>query len=205
MTNAALNDLCKAHKVTVKPSGGRSTPLKEDLVQALLAGTPHAHPKQSDAFAASRLLTLTSEALGVGGLELEVAQLQKRVWLPHVAPAEVSARLDVSPPLGLLLHGPPGCGKSLLAVRLARCLSKRPPLIVKGPELKSSLHGQDEQKIRGLFEVILDEAEALLGSRREDCSVIRGSADSHNTSIVTQFLSCMDGAAKRLEETPLGM
>ena len=142
MTNAALIALCSAHKVTVRTSCGRAAPLKADLVRALLDGN-NTHfvfptrPTEPAAFVPPSVLT--SAALGVGGLELEVAQLQTRLWLPHVAPAEVSTRLDVSPPLGLLLHGPPGCGKSLLAVRLARCLSPRPPRIVKG-ERALSLH-----------------------------------------------------------------
>jgi vesicle-fusing ATPase len=193
---------------------------------------------------------LTATMLGVGGLSDVVAQLNARIWLPHVASPDVTRRLDVTPPLGLLLYGPPGCGKSLLAVQLARCLTPRPPRIVKGPELKRGLWGGDEKGIRALFTsddydedndnydddddddddgyydddddedddddgggdrsgsrrsdqrghgdalhvVILDEAEVLLTSR-DSSSMAR-----HDNSNVAQFLSCMDGAAKRLDE-----
>jgi len=162
LTNETLRNLCKELNVTVRSNAVKSVlvqallaldpPIKEELVQALVEerypnkpfGTSRpAHPERSAVPAAAiPPRVLTCEALGVGGLELEVAQLQTRIWLPHVAPAEVSARLDVSPPLGLLLHGPPGCGKSLLAVRLARCLSPRPPRIVKG-ELSYTQRGRE--------------------------------------------------------------
>ena len=147
--------------------------------------------------------------LGVGGIDDVVSTLHERVWLPHVAPRCVTTRFGCLPPAGLLLHGPPGCGKSLLAVRLANCLSPIPPRIVKGPELKNSRWGQDEKGIRELFKpikgsrkwpgalsvVILDEADALLHSRSPG-----GNYDMLNSSNVTQFLSCMDGAQKRMSE-----
>ena len=102
--------------------------------------------------ARARPARLTAEYLGVGGLEETIAELDARVWLPHAAPAALLERLDVSPPLGVLLYGPPGCGKSHLAVALAEKLSKRPPRIVKGPELKQALWGADEGGVRSLFE-----------------------------------------------------
>ena len=73
MTNAALNALCRAHKVTVRTACGRAAPLKIDLVQALLDGnnTPFVPPKRPvgpAAFVAPSVLT--SEALGVGGHSL---------------------------------------------------------------------------------------------------------------------------------------
>ena len=159
---------------------------------------------------APRPARLTPAMLGVGGLDAVVAELDARVWLPHVAPAAAATRLDVTPPIGVLLYGPPGCGKSHLAVALAAAISpSRSPRIVKGPELKGSLWGQDEDGVRRLFEedahgseeeegprvVILDEAEALLSSR----DMIGGSAKHYN-STVTQFLACMDGAAERQTE-----
>ena len=160
---------------------------------------------------------LTADMLSVGGLDDVVAELHTRVWLPHVAPVAVTDRLDVIPPVGVLLYGPPGCGKSLLAVELAAAISPLPPRIVKGPELKSSLWGGDETSVRSLFEdenddeeddnamrvVILDEAEALLSSRSGD-GAEPGGNEKHYNSVVTQFLSCMDGANVRQAEKTSG-
>ncbi len=152
----------------------------------------------------------------VGGLDEEVAELNRRIWLPFLATASMSVRLDLRPPQGLILFGPPGCGKSLLAVALAKCLTLRAPKIVRGPELKSSAWGSDEENIRHLFEenahsrrephaksmkvIILDEAESILSARTAD----EGGSYKHYNTQVTQFLACMDGAHARLKERQEG-
>ena len=163
-TAEVLQRMCEAAGL---PKGGTKSTMVDHLLERRARGT--------------RPARLTPAMLGVGGLEAAVAELDTRVWLPHVAPAAAAARLDVTPPLGVLLYGPPGCGKSHLAVALANAISSVAPKIVKGPELKSALWGQDEQGVRSLFEegyrkedeaeavrvVILDEAESLLSARSE--------------------------------------
>lgn len=151
---------------------------------------------------------LTSSLLKVGGLENIVAQFNERVYLPLVvAPAAVD-RLGIPPPKGVLLHGPPGCGESLLATRVANILTPtKEPKIVQGPEVLSSLWGKEEERVRELFEppetgfqvVILDEAEVLLQRRGSEIG------HRHIDRIVSQFLSCMDGAAARMEEETQSM
>jgi ATP-dependent 26S proteasome regulatory subunit len=202
-TSDTLEQMCE-------DAGLPSTGSKAQMVEHLLTRRP----------AAARPARLTAAMLGVGGLEAAVAELDTRVWLPHVAPAAAATRLDVTPPIGVLLYGPPGCGKSHLAVALAHAISpSRSPKIVKGPELKGALWGQDEHAVRDLFEeedeegrmdgveggaeavrvVILDEAESLLSSRE-----LNGSSAKHYNSSVTQFLSCLDGAAERQAERGAG-
>lgn len=192
-TAEVLQRMCEAAGL---PKGGTKSTMVDHLLERRARGT--------------RPARLTPAMLGVGGLEAAVAELDTRVWLPHVAPAAAAARLDVTPPLGVLLYGPPGCGKSHLAVALANAISSVAPKIVKGPEIKSALWGQDEQGVRSLFEegyrkedeaeavrvVILDEAESLLSARSE----LGAASAKHYNSTVTQFLACMDGAAERQAE-----
>lgn len=53
---------------------------------------------------------------------------------------------------GLLLHGPPGCGKSLLAKRISAVLTRRPPTVVSGPEVLERFVGSSEANVRALFD-----------------------------------------------------
>lgn len=146
---------------------------------------------------------LTGALLGVGGLDSIIDKLNEQLYLPLIKAATASARLDVDPPKGILLHGPPGCGKSLLASRLATILSPhRPPEMVKGPEILNPFFGNTEHQVRELFEppygknhklkvVILDEADVILERRGMSLT------NRNMESVVAQFLACMDGAAER--------
>lgn len=72
---------------------------------------------------------------GVGGLEDALETIRRRIWVPLCAPRFLLDELGAERVKGLLLYGPPGCGKSYLAARLAAGLSRRPPTIVSGPEV----------------------------------------------------------------------
>mmetsp|Transcript_35960 Transcript_35960/g.74759 ORF Transcript_35960/g.74759 Transcript_35960/m.74759 type:complete len:1023 (-) Transcript_35960:613-3681(-) len=148
---------------------------------------------------------LTSSLLGVGGLDDVVAELNEQVYLPLKAAPAAAARFGVAPPSGIMLHGPPGCGKSLLATRLATLLApSREPHVVRGPEIMSKFWGEDEENVRELFEppayglkvVVLDEADTLLKRRGAE----GGPSGGHVDRIVAQFLSCMDGAAGHVQK-----
>ena len=75
---------------------------------------------------------------GVGGLAPALEEIRRRVWTPLCAPCSLLEELGAERVKGLLLYGPPGCGKSYLAARLASGLSRRPPTIVSGPEIMVS-------------------------------------------------------------------
>lgn len=72
--------------------------------------------------------------------------------MPLAAPADLLEDLGISPVRGLLLHGPPGCGKTLLARRLSAALTSRPPTVVSGPEILERFVGSSEANIRALFD-----------------------------------------------------
>lgn len=165
---------------------------------------------------------LEPHLLGVGGMDKVVEIIRRRVWVPLAAPRSLLDDLGVAPVSGLLLHGPPGCGKSLLARRLTSLLTPRPPTFVSGPEILDRFVGSSEANIRALFDfpppvaakdlgtgdaddalhvIVLDEFDAIAGKR----SAGGGSDGSERVrdSVVNQLLSRMDGVQELKRPTLL--
>ena len=95
----------------------------------------------------------TGSALGVGGLDGVLSQIQRRVWIPLAAPPALLDQLGIQPVRGLLLYGHPGCGKTLLARKLGGILSPcRPITIVSGPEIMDKFVGSSEKNLREIFD-----------------------------------------------------
>ena len=86
----------------------------------------------------------------VGGLDDQLDAIVRRVLASRANPA-AARRLGVGHVRGVLLSGPPGCGKTLLARELARTLGAREPQIVNGPEILDKFVGEAEKKVRQLF------------------------------------------------------
>lgn len=144
----------------------------------------------------------------IAGLEDAKDQMIEALELPYKQP-ELYKFYNMTPPKGILLFGPQGCGKTLCAKASAASLARTHGsenfqsgfIYVKGPELLSKWVGQSEQEIRGLFArgrehydrhgypalLFIDEADAILPMRGTGKS-----SDVENT-IVPQFLSEMDG------------
>jgi vesicle-fusing ATPase len=76
--------------------------------------------------------------------------IKRRVLASRANPA-AARRLGVSHVRGILLSGPPGCGKTLLARELSRILGAREPQIVNGPEILDKFIGEAERRVRELF------------------------------------------------------
>jgi len=127
----------------------------------------------------------------IGGMENTIKEVCK--LLVHLKHPEVLTRLGISPPRGALLHGPPGCGKTLLAHCIAGEIGL-PMFCVSGPELVSGVSGESEQNIRNLFQSARSQAPCILFL--DEVDVIAGDRESASKDmerrIVAQLISCMD-------------
>ncbi|MBD3729927.1 MAG: CDC48 family AAA ATPase [Sphingomonadales bacterium] len=133
----------------------------------------------------------------VGGMEDTIKALREMVELPLRYP-ELFTRLGVDPPKGVLLHGPPGTGKTRLAQAVAN-ESDAEFFIINGPEIMGSGYGESEKRLREVFEeatkaapaiVFIDEIDSIAPKRSE----VHGEAEKR---LVAQLLTLMDGLEAR--------
>ena len=133
----------------------------------------------------------------IGGLTEEIKKGREMVELPLKHP-ELFERLGIDPPKGILLHGPPGCGKTLLAKAVAN-ESDASFLVINGPEVVSKFVGEAEKKIREKFEeaekkapsiLFIDEIDAIASKREESYGEVE-------KRMVAQLLATMDGLNER--------
>lgn len=146
----------------------------------------------------------------VGGLDETIQRIKDTIELPILHP-QLFERFQYSAPKGFLLHGPPGCGKTLIGKATAYNLTQRLRkesgediegcfLHIKGPEILNMWLGESERKVREIFQiarekkdegklafVFIDEAESILGTRR----ALR--SHSISNTLVPMFCAEMDG------------
>jgi proteasome-associated ATPase len=146
----------------------------------------------------------------IGGLQHELEQVRDAVELPFLYPL-LFLEYKLSAPKGVLLYGPPGCGKTLIAKAVANSIAKKLGhltgkevrsyfLHVKGPELLNKYVGESERQVREVFKkakeraadgnpviVFFDEMDALFRTRGT------GISSDIESTIVPQFLSEIDG------------
>ena len=133
----------------------------------------------------------------IGGLDTAKQELKEVVEWPLKNP-ESFRRLGITPPKGVLVFGPPGCGKTLLA-RAVATESEANFISVKGPELISKWVGESEKAIREVFRkartaapaiIFFDEIDALAPTRGAGGD---GPGAVHNQRVISQLLTEMDG------------
>ena len=133
----------------------------------------------------------------VGGIGDTIQQLREMVELPLRYP-ELFTRLGVDPPRGVLLHGPPGTGKTRLAQAVAN-ESDATFITINGPEIMGSGYGESEKRLREVFEeaaknspaiIFIDEIDSIAPKR----SQVAGEAEKR---LVAQLLTLMDGLEAR--------
>jgi len=118
--------------------------------------------------------------------------------LAHLKHPELYNELGVSPPRGFLLHGPPGCGKSLLACAIVGEL-ELPFFKIAAPELVSGVSGDSESKIRDLFDQATEKAPCVLFIDEIDCITAKRENAQRQMEgrIVAQLLTCLDDLGTR--------
>jgi proteasome-associated ATPase len=146
----------------------------------------------------------------IGGLDAQIEMIQDAMELPHLY-ADYFRQHKLQPPKGVLLYGPPGCGKTLIAKAVAHSLAAQLSaktgkaitgyfINIKGPELLNKYVGETERKIREIFQrarekategmpvvIFFDEMDSLFRTRGS------GISSDMESTIVPQFLAELDG------------
>ena len=135
----------------------------------------------------------------IGALRKEIHRIREMVELPLKYP-ELFERLGIDAPRGVLLHGPPGCGKTLIARAVAN-ETDASFFHVSGPEVIHKFYGESEAHLRSIFDrasekapaiVFIDEIDAIAAKREE----VRGDQQVERR-VVAQLLALMDGLKSR--------
>ncbi len=137
----------------------------------------------------------------IGGLKREIGLVREMIELPLRHP-ELFQKLGIDPPKGVLLHGPPGTGKTMIA-RAVASETDANFIPISGPEIMSKYYGESEKRIREIFEeaeksapsiIFIDEIDSIAPKRGE----VTGEVERR---VVAQLLSLMDGLKTRGEVT----
>jgi transitional endoplasmic reticulum ATPase len=140
----------------------------------------------------------------IGGLGSAIQRVREMIELPLRYP-EVFEHLGIDPPKGVLLHGPPGCGKTLLA-RAVASETNASFFSVSGPEIIHKLYGESEARLRQVFEqarkeapsiVFLDELDSIAPKREHAVGEVE-------KRVVAQLLALLDGLEERGQVIVIG-
>lgn len=140
----------------------------------------------------------------IGGLKIQTKRMREIVELPLKHP-EVFSRLNIEPHSGILLYGPPGCGKTLIAKVLAS-ESEANFYSINGPEIMNKYYGETEARLRDIFKeakdnapgvIFIDEIDAIAPKREEAYGDVE-------KRVVAQLLALMDGLTDRGNVIVLG-
>ncbi|TNN36166.1 Vesicle-fusing ATPase [Liparis tanakae] len=135
------------------------------------------------------------ERMGIGGLDREFSDIFRRAFASRVFPPDIVEQMGCKHVKGILLFGPPGCGKTLMARQIGKMLNAREPKIVNGPEILNKYVGESEANIRKLFADAEDEQKRIKVSFNEETLPSR--LDRKDTQSMTNRPDLIDEALLR--------
>lgn len=165
---------------------------------------------------ATQFHNLNLDVLGIGGLHEQFAKIFRRAFSSRLLSSSQVKALGIKHVKGIMLHGPPGTGKTTLAVAMAKMLNSAPVKIISGPEIFSKWVGDSEQNIRNLF-IDAEKDQALNGDASQLHMIIIDEIDSLckrrtgdtggrvTDNIVNQLLAKMDGPQRLNNILLIGM
>lgn len=140
----------------------------------------------------------------IGGLDEIIQKIKEMIELPLKHPI-LFETLGIDPPKGVLIHGPPGCGKTLIARAVAN-ETKAHFITINGPEIMSKYYGESEKRLRAIFKkaqeqspsiIFLDEIDSIAPSRESTSGEVE-------RRVVAQLLALMDGMSGRGQVIVIG-
>ncbi|XP_037500534.1 LOW QUALITY PROTEIN: nuclear valosin-containing protein-like [Rhipicephalus sanguineus] len=199
--NKSINDLYKTpdSKPEVPKDKGsekaRKTPKKSksnDVDSAIQENLKKRMAKEKEI----ALINPTARFADLGGMEGPLEEVCN--MLMHLKHPEVYKKLGVVPPRGFLLHGPPGCGKTLLAHAIAGEL-ELPMIRVAAPEIVAGVSGESEERIRELFDRAVNSAPCIFFIDEIDAVTPKRETAQREMErrIVAQLLSSLDDLSQR--------
>ena len=151
-----------------------------------------------------KMLKTTVTYEDIGGLHEQIQRIREMIELPLRYP-ELFHKLGIEPPKGVLLYGPPGCGKTLLAKAVAT-EAEANFILINGPEIMNKYYGESEARLREIFRkaeeeapsiIFIDEIDAIAPKRSE----VTGEVEKR---VVAQLLALMDGLETRGQVIVIG-
>ncbi|KNC96686.1 uncharacterized protein SPPG_07899 [Spizellomyces punctatus DAOM BR117] len=140
----------------------------------------------------SKWATPTARLGDLGGMDQCIDEILQLVGMPLKHP-EIYLHLGIQPPRGILLHGPPGCGKTMLAHAIAGEVGV-PFINISAPSIVSGMSGESEKKLREIFDEAKELAPCLLFIDEIDAITPKRETAQREMErrIVAQLLTCMD-------------
>ncbi|KAI8918469.1 P-loop containing nucleoside triphosphate hydrolase protein [Powellomyces hirtus] len=157
-----------------------------------LLGSESKKAKRSTISAAEKWATPTARLSDLGGMDNCVEEVLQLIGMPLKHP-EIYLHLGIQPPRGILLHGPPGCGKTALAHAIAGEAGV-PFVNISAPSIVSGMSGESEKKLREIFDEAKELAPCLLFIDEIDAITPKRETAQREMErrIVAQLLTCLD-------------